>query len=354
MANSKLIKNNNLDADVSVESLNHGRRVINFLRFGFIAFIISMILVVASIVVIFTRGFNLGQDFTGGTTIEITLSKQISLDDIRASLKQAGYGEPIVQYYGGSQDIIIRLPVITSSESVDESVKISQNDSEAQKIQKLNSALGIKIAELMHKNIDENAQIKRVAFVGPTVGNELAQDGILAICAALICIMIYIAFRFEWRFGTGAVVALAHDVIITAGYLSLFQRELDLTIIAAMLSIIGYSLNDTIVVFDRIRENFRKIRRATPYDVINISLTQTLSRTLMTSGTTLAVVIILYFFGGTMLRGFSETLGVGILLGTLSSIYVAAYMSLKLGIKREHFIPQKIEAEGADQDAIMR
>jgi len=155
-------------------------------------------------------------------------------------------------------------------------------------------------------------------------------------------------------FGTGAVVALAHDVIITAGYLSLFNRELDLTIVAAMLSIIGYSLNDTIVVFDRIRENFRKIRRATPYDIINISLTQTLSRTLMTSATTLAVVVILYIFGGTMLRGFSETLGVGILLGTFSSIYVAAYMSLKMGVKREHFIPQKIEAEGADQQPIMR
>jgi len=349
VASSQLTKNHGQEAAVTVESLNHGRRVIDFLRFGFIAFVISMLLVVASIVVILIKGFNLGQDFTGGTTIEITLSKSVALDDIRTSLKQAGYGEPIVQNYGGSRDIIIRLPVITE----DASIK-ADKEPDAKDIQKINSVVGAKIANLMHKDIDSAAQIKRVAFVGPTVGSELAQDGILAILAALVSILIYIAFRFEWRFGTGAVIALAHDVIITAGYLSLFNRELDLTIVAAMLSIIGYSLNDTIVVFDRIRENFRKIRRASPYDIINISLTQTLSRTLMTSATTLAVVVILYIFGGTMLRGFSETLGVGILLGTFSSIYVAAYMSLKMGVKREHFIPQKIEAEGADQAPIMR
>lgn len=348
MADSQLLKNNDQTV-VSVESLNHGRRVIDFLRFGFIAFVISMVLVVVSIVVIFVKGFNLGQDFTGGTTVEVTLSKSIDLETIRDSLKQAGYGEPIVQYYGSSHDIIIRLPVITQDDSIEQG-----KDPSAKDIQKINSAVGVKISDLMHKDIDANAQIKRVAFVGPTVGSELAQDGILAICAALICILIYIGFRFEWRFGTGAVVALAHDVIITAGYLSLFNRELDLTIVAAMLSIIGYSLNDTIVVFDRIRENFRKIRRASPYDVINISLTQTLSRTLMTSATTLMVVIILYIFGGSLLRGFSETLGVGIVLGTFSSIYVAAYMSLKLGIQREHFIPQKVEVEGADQAPLIR
>ncbi|WP_039106376.1 protein translocase subunit SecF [Frischella perrara] len=344
------MKNKAENASYDVESLNHGRRVIDFLRFGFIAFAISMLLVVGSIVVIFVKGFNLGQDFTGGTTIEITLSKAVEIDDIRASLKQAGYGEPVVQNYGSSQDIIIRLPILKD----DESNQQNSNMTEDQKTQELNSALGAKIADLMHKYIDSDAKIKRVAYVGPSVGSELAQDGILAILAALISILIYIAIRFEWRFGTGAVVALAHDVIITAGYLSLFQRELDLTIIAAMLSIIGYSLNDTIVVFDRIRENFRKIRRATSYDVINISLTQTLSRTLMTSGTTLAVVVILYIFGGSMLRGFSETLGVGIILGTISSIYVAAYMSLKMGIKREHFIQQKVEVEGADQAPILR
>ena len=328
-------KNENHD----VRELNHGRRVLDFLKFGFVAFVISMLLVVASFVIIFVKGFNLGQDFTGGTTVEITVTKDVNLDDLRNSLRNAGYHEPIVQYYGSSKDIIIRLPSDKQEDGSTSSV--------------IDNELGAKISNLIHKEIDEDAQIKRIEFVGPTVGAELAQDGILAICAALVCILIYIAFRFEWRFGTGAVVALAHDVVITAGYLSLFERELDLTIIAAMLSIIGYSLNDTIVVFDRIRENFRKIRRASPYDVINISLTQTLHRTLMTSGTTLAVVVILYIFGGSMLKGFSETLGVGIVLGTISSIYVAAYMSLKLGVKREHFMPPKVEAEGADQPSIL-
>ncbi|AHN26952.1 protein translocase subunit SecF [Gilliamella apicola] len=328
-------KNENHD----VRELNHGRRVLDFLKFGFVAFVISMLLVVASFVIIFVKGFNLGQDFTGGTTVEITVTKDVNLDDLRNSLRNAGYHEPVVQYYGSSKDIIIRLPSDKQEDGSTSSV--------------IDNELGAKISNLIHKEIDEDAQIKRIEFVGPTVGAELAQDGILAICAALVCILIYIAFRFEWRFGTGAVVALAHDVVITAGYLSLFERELDLTIIAAMLSIIGYSLNDTIVVFDRIRENFRKIRRASPYDVINISLTQTLHRTLMTSGTTLAVVIILYIFGGSMLKGFSETLGVGIVLGTVSSIYVAAYMSLKLGVKREHFMPPKVEAEGADQPSIL-
>ena len=328
-------KNENHD----VRELNHGRRVLDFLKFGFVAFVISMLLVVASFVIIFVKGFNLGQDFTGGTTVEITVTKDVNLDDLRNSLRNAGYHEPVVQYYGSSKDIIIRLPSDKQEDGSTSSV--------------IDNELGAKISNLIHKEIDEDAQIKRIEFVGPTVGAELAQDGILAICAALVCILIYIAFRFEWRFGTGAVVALAHDVVITAGYLSLFERELDLTIIAAMLSIIGYSLNDTIVVFDRIRENFRKIRRASPYDVINISLTQTLHRTLMTSGTTLAVVVILYIFGGSMLKGFSETLGVGIVLGTVSSIYVAAYMSLKLGVKREHFMPPKVEAEGADQPSIL-
>ena len=333
-----MIVNDKINHDV--RELNHGRRVLDFLKFGFIAFVISMLLVVASVIVIFTKGFNLGQDFTGGTTVEITVTKSVNLDEIRNSLREAGYHEPVVQYYGSSKDIIIRL------------ASAKQNDGSVSSV--IDNELGVKISNLIHKSIDADAQIKRIEFVGPTVGSELAQDGLLAICAALVCIMIYIAFRFEWRFGTGAVVALAHDVIITAGYLSLFERELDLTIIAAMLSIIGYSLNDTIVVFDRIRENFRKIRRASPYDVINISLTQTLHRTLMTSGTTLAVVIILYIFGGSMLKGFSETLGVGIVLGTISSIYVAAYMSLKLGVKREHFMPQKIETDEVDSHSVTR
>ncbi|QIQ20365.1 protein translocase subunit SecF [Zophobihabitans entericus] len=328
---------------VSVEDLNHGRRVFDFLKIGAPAFIISMILVVASIIIVWQKGFNLGLDFTGGTSVEITLSQPVELEQIRSTMSNAGYHDPIVQYYGSSRDIIIRLPPVVAKDAND-----------ASQVMRESNQLGTELSNLMHRDIDPDAVVKRVEFVGPSVGAELAQDGVLAIIAALVCILIYIWFRFEWRFGTGAVIGLAHDVVITVGYLSLFQRELDLTIIAALLSIIGYSLNDTIVVFDRIRENFTKIRRASPYDVINISLTQTLSRTLMTSGTTLAVVICLYIWGGSMLKGFSETLGIGIILGTVSSIYVAAYTALKLGSRRENFMPPKVEAEGADQDPIMR
>lgn len=332
MLSKQQSNNDNHAAITTPEQLNHGRRVFDFLRFGKLAFVISMLLVVLSLVIVFTKGFNLGLDFTGGTSVEITLNKVVELDQIREVLDEAGYHQSVVQYYGSSRDVIIRLPPITGPES---------------------NKLGYTLSELMHKKVDPGATVKRVEFVGPTVGAELAQDGVLAILAAFVCILIYIGFRFEWRFGAGAVIALAHDILITIGYLSLFQKELDLTIIAALLSVIGYSLNDTIVVFDRIRENFRKIRRASSYDVINISLTQTLSRTLMTSLTTLAVVVCLYIWGGSMLRGFSETLIVGVLLGTVSSIYVAAYLAYIMGAKRAHFIPPKVEVEGADQDRIV-
>jgi len=193
-----------------VRELNHGRRVLDFLKFGFIAFVISMLLVVASFVIILVKGFNLGQDFTGGTTVELTVTKAINLDDLRNSLRDEGYHEPIVQYYGSSKDIIIRLPTTSQSEGSVSSA--------------IDNALGVKISNLVHKNIDSNAEIKRIEFVGPTVGTELAQDGILAICAALICILIYIAFRFEWRFGTGAVVALAHERDFQVNYYCLESK----------------------------------------------------------------------------------------------------------------------------------
>lgn len=309
--------------EYTVEQLNHGRKVYDFLRWGKLAFNVSMVLVVISIVIVFMKGFNRGLDFTGGTSIEVAFSQPAVLDDVRQSLADAGFHDPIVQNFGSSKDILIR---------------ISPKDG-------VSNELGSAIIKQIHEKLDSQATIKRVEFVGPSVGDELAQDGTLAILAALICILIYVAFRFEWRLGVGAVAGLAHDVVIVVGYLSLFQRELDLTIIAALLSVIGYSLNDTIVVFDRIRENFRKIRRGNTYDIMNISLTQTLSRTLMTSGTTLIVVLCLYIFGGSMLKGFAETLGIGILLGTFSSIYVSAYVAYKMGIKREHMLPPKVEED---------
>lgn len=331
------IDQKNVDQTTDLKALNNGFPVFDFLKYGLIAITISTVLALASIFFIFSKGFSLGQDFTGGTTVEISLSQSVSMDQIRATLQDAGYTDATVQQYNAAnlkqQDIIITLPAkeASATESVSEN-SLAQN-----------------LVQLFDRQIDPNATIKRVEFVGPTVGDELATNGTLAIIASLVGIMIYLALRFEWRFGAGAVIGLAHDVLITCGYLALFQRPIDLTIIAALLSIIGYSLNDTIVVFDRIRENFRKID-TTPYNIVNISLTQTLRRTLITSATTFIVVIILYIFGGPMLQGFSETLAIGIVLGTVSSIYVSAYLAYKFGIQKKHFAQNKIKPEGADFD----
>lgn len=318
--------------EYKVEQLNHGRRVYDFLRVGNAAFTISMILVVLSFVVMGVKGFNWGLDFTGGTVIEVRLTHPIDLEKVRSDLNQQGFKDPIVQNFGSTRDVMIRMAPIEGMNS---------------------DALSTKVLDIVHQNADEGAVVKRIEFVGPSVGAELAQSGLMAIIVCLLCILVYVGVRFEWRLAAGAVFALAHDVVITLGIISFFQREVDLTIVAAMLSIIGYSLNDTIVVFDRIRENFRKIRRGTSYEIMNVSLTQTLSRTLMTSGTTLLAVLCLLFFGGEMLKGFSESLAIGILLGTASSIWVAAYMALKLGVKREHMLTQKVEKEGADQPSIL-
>ncbi len=316
----------------SVEQLNHGRRVFDFLRHGNLAIGIAIGLVILSIITMSMKGFNMGLDFTGGTVVEVKLSKAVSLEDIRQSMHATPFKDPVVQNFGSSRDVMIRLAPIATV----------QNDE-----------ISSIIMSAVH-TVDKDAQQSRIEFVGPSVGSELTQSGAMAVIVCLVSILIYIGFRFEWRLAAGTVFALAHDVIITLGIVSFFQREVDLTIVAALLSIIGYSLNDSIVVFDRVRENFRKIRRGTPYDIINISLTQTLSRTLMTSGTTIMVVLCLFFFGGSLIKGFAETLAIGIFLGTISSIWVAAYAALKLGVKREHLLVQKVEKEGADQPSMLR
>lgn len=316
----------------TVEQLNYGRKVIDFMRWDNLAFAISGLLLIVSIAIIGVRGFNWGLDFTGGTVIEISLDQPANLDDMRASMEKAGFTDPVVQNFGSSRDIIVRLPPTTGAAGQE---------------------LGNKVIGLINADIDKNASVKRIEFVGPSVGSDLAQAGAMALLIALICILIYVGFRFEWRLALGAVIALAHDVIITMGVLSLFRIEVDLTIIASLMSVIGYSLNDSIVVSDRIRENFRKIRRGTSYEIMNVSLTQTLSRTIMTSATTLMVVLMLYIFGGALLEGFSLTMLIGVSIGTISSIYVASALALKLGMKREHMLQQKVEKEGADQPSIL-
>ncbi|MBG6244148.1 protein translocase subunit SecF [Candidatus Symbiopectobacterium sp. 'North America'] len=318
--------------EYTVEQLNYGRKVYNFMRWDNVAFVISGTLLILSLIVMGVRGFNWGLDFTGGTVIEINLEKPADLDLIRDSLEKAGFADPLIQNFGSSRDVMVRMPP-----SVGTSVQ----------------ELGNKVVSVINQGTEQSATVKRIEFVGPSVGNDLAQDGAMALLAALICILIYVGFRFEWRLALGAVLALAHDVIITMGVFSLFQIEINLTIVASLMSVIGYSLNDSIVVSDRIRENFRKIRRGTPYEIMNVSLTQTLSRTLMTSGTTLGVVLMLYIFGGAMLEGFSLVMLIGVSIGTISSIYVASALALKLGMKREHLLVQKVEKEGADQPSIL-
>lgn len=317
--------------EYSIEQLNHGRKVYDFMRWGNLAFIFSGLLIIASAAIMGIKGFNWGLDFTGGTVIEISLEKPSVLDNMRVALQHAGFSDPQVQNFGSSRDVLVRL---------------SPHEGNA------GEELGSKVVSVVNQATSQNAVVKRIEFVGPSVGSDLAQSGALALLAALICILIYVGFRFEWRLALGTVLALAHDVIITMGVLSLFHIEVDLTIIASLMSVIGYSLNDSIVVSDRIRENFRKIRRGSPKDIVNISLTQTLSRTIMTSATTLVVVLMLFVFGGELLRGFSLTMLIGVTIGTISSIYVASALALKLGMKREHMLVQKVEKEGADQPRI--
>lgn len=318
--------------DYTVEQLNYGRKVYDFMRWDYVAFGVSLLLLIASIVVMSTKGFNWGLDFTGGTVIEVSLEKPADLDQLRNTLEKSGFESPILQNFGSTRDVIIRMPPATETAGQE---------------------LGNKIISIINESVDKNASVKRIEFVGPSVGGDLAQAGSMALLVALLCILIYVGFRFEWRLALGAVIALAHDVVITLGILSLFHIEIDLTIVASLMSVIGYSLNDSIVVSDRIRENFRKIRRGTSYEIMNVSLTQTLSRTIMTSATTLMVVLMLFIFGGAMLKGFSLTMLIGVSIGTVSSIYVASALALKLGMRREHMLQQKVEKEGADQPSIL-
>ena len=307
------------------------KNTVDFLRHAAPISIISVILVIASFVSLGTKGINWGLDFTGGTVVEVEFSSPVDLNELRSKLTSAETEGALVQNFGSSTDVLFRLPVR-------ENIK-----SDLQ-------AIGIMTVV---NSMDQNAIQKRVEFVGPQVGKQLAEQGGLAVIVALICILIYVSFRFEWRLAAGSVAALAHDVIVTLGVFSILQLEFDLTVLAGLLTVVGYSLNDTIVVYDRIRENFLKMRKGTPEEIVNQSITQTMSRTVITTGTTLIVVVALFLKGGTMIHGFATALLCGIMVGTYSSIYVASYLAIKLGINREHMLPVEIEKEGADQPPMM-
>ena len=292
---------------------------------------ISALLILASIASMAIRGLNFGLDFTGGTAVEVGFSQPAELAKIRSVLAENGFADASVQLFGSSQDVLVRLAP-------------RGNDVKAETIgNQLISAL---------QQVDSSVEMRRIEFVGPSVGEDLKEQGGLAMLTALICILMYVAFRFEYRFAIGAVAALFHDVIITMGLFSLLDLEFDLTILAAILAVIGYSLNDTIVVSDRIRENFRKVRIDDTIEIINISLTQTLNRTLVTSITTILVLIALFVWGGQTIHGFATALLFGVFIGTYSSVYVASSVAVAMGVSKEDLIPVEVEKEGADLDAM--
>jgi len=312
------------------EQLEQGEFNFDFItprRIG-LAAVFSIALILISFVSFFVRGLNWGIDFSGGTLVEIGYNQEVNLDKVRHALHQNGYADAVVQYFGSSQDVLIRLGIRDEA-----SKKNLSND----------------ILAVLKKD-GSDLSLRRVEFVGPQVGGELIEDGGLALLFTLIGILIYVAFRFEYRFATGAVLALVHDTFITIGVFSLFQIEFDLTVLAALLAVIGYSLNDTIVVFDRIRDNFLKLRKTEPREVMNCSINQTLMRTLMTSFATMLAVLALFFLGGELIHGFSTALVVGIVVGTYSSIYIASTITLKMGISKTDLMPVVKEGAETEQD----
>jgi preprotein translocase subunit SecF len=295
------------------------------------AAILSVFLILGSLTSLAVNQLNWGLDFTGGTQIEVGYGQAADLAQIRKQLESSDFNDAVVQNFGSSQDVLIRL-------ASREGVKPSELGDAALKIL---------------KEADSTAEMRGSSYVSSSVGEELTEQGGLAMLVALICILIYVALRFEWRFAVGSVAALTHDVILTLGLFSILGLEFDLTVLAAVLAVIGYSLNDTIVVCDRIRENFRKIRKGESEEIINISLTQTLNRTIITSLTTILVLLALFFLGGATIHGFATALLFGVVIGTYSSIYVASLVALTLGISKEDLMPTEIEKEGADQDPVV-
>lgn len=307
--------------------LNRKTRI-DFMGQRKIAFALSAILMALSIGSLATRGLNFGLDFTGGMLIEVSYPSAPRIAEVRANLGDAGLDDAVVQTFGTAMDIVVRIPPRSEEES----------DAELSTI----------ILKALQVGIEGDIVMRRVEFVGPQVGDELAEQGILAVVYAMIGIFLYVMFRFQWRFSVGAVAALIHDVVISMGILSAVNVEFDLTVVAALLAVIGYSLNDTIVLFDRIRENFPRLRKRTPLEVVNTSVNETLARTLMTSMTTLLVLFALFIFGGDIIHSFAFTLIVGVLVGTYSSIFVASTVLLRLGVSKYDLL--QVEKEGATAD----
>ncbi len=304
---------------------------IDFIALRRPAYVLSLSLILITLASLYFRGMNLGLDFTGGTLVELGFAHRADVAETSQRLEKAGFTGATLQLFGSDRDLLVRIPPLT------------QVDKEH---------LGEQVQAALKEADGRAPEIRRVEFVGPQVGQELVEQGLLAIFYSLIGIGIYIALRFERRFAVGAIIATAHDPIMTIGYFSLTGTQFDLTVLAAVLAVIGYSVNDTIVVFDRIRDNLRKMRKAPAVQVVNASINQTLSRTVMTSGTTLLVVLSLLIFGGPQLHGFALALLIGILVGTYSSIYVASAVTLDLGMNRLDVMPVDKETGKPVDDAL--
>ncbi|MCL4117796.1 UNVERIFIED_CONTAM: hypothetical protein GTU68_037345 [Idotea baltica] len=283
-------------------------------------------MIIISLFFIFTKGLNLGLDFTGGYQVQIHTSQAVDSDVLADKLEKIGFKHTDITTFGENNNYLIKF-------SPDEVNAKAENLDEAQ--------------QLLHKDVEQtlNAQVQSVDYIGPQVGKELASNGILAIIIALVCILIYISARFEMKFGISACLALLHDPIVILGVFAAFQLEFNLTVLAAVLAVIGYSLNDTVVIYDRVRENFRKMRKASVTEVVNRGINDTLSRTILTSGLTMLVVVVLFFFGGSSVHNFSLALILGIIVGTYSSIYVAGVVAVVLGLNRESLLPKQIPTD---------
>jgi preprotein translocase subunit SecF len=297
-------------------------KIYNFMGLRRYAVVFSALMLVVSSWSLYTQGLVLGLDFSGGTQIEVGYDQPADVGELREKLETAGFDNPVVVHFGSETDVLIRLQGEPDQKLAEQVVEVLQGE-------------------------DEQIDLRRVDFVGPQIGEELREDGGLGMLTALVIVMLYVAIRFQLKFSVGAVLALAHDVIITLGIFSLARFEFDLTVLAAVLAVVGYSLNDTIVVSDRIRENFRKIRKASPVEVINESLSQTLWRTINTSATTMIVLLALFFIGGELIHNFAIALMIGVGIGTYSSIYVAATVMLALNVDREDLL-ETVEGELVD------
>ncbi|PQJ95447.1 protein translocase subunit SecF [Chromatium okenii] len=303
-------------------------RAIKLPQFNFLsqrrkAMIFSAVLIVTSLLSLAIQGLNLGLDFTGGTVVEVNYKTAVDLAEVRKALSTAGFENVMAQQFGTPRDVLLRIPPVGDT-----------NDHELSK----------RVFNALNAAAPDQVELRRVEFVGPQVGKELADQSGLSVLFSLIGILIYVALRFEWRFSVGAVIATMHDATIVVGAFSLFQIDFDLTVLAAVLTVIGYSLNDTVVVFDRIRENFRKVRRGTVIEIMDQSVNETMTRTIITAGTVFLVVVTLYFFGGPTLHGFSLALIIGVVFGTYSTIYVASASVVALGVSRADLLRPPKEA----------